>query len=416
MLDLRAHHHRRSLNVYDGSTDQASVREYANLTAMQKPLRLLIIINHLAEGGAAVIAIEEAQQLALQGVDVTICTIYTVGRLAHTLHDYPIKIIDLAISPDLVEGEPGGKYNVSIPFRLAAIIRQGYDIIHVHNFPASYMAAAASLLTPRLPYIFTEHNAHNRRRERAVFKLADKWAYSRYTRIIAVSQPVHDALTAWLPQAAAKTVTLPNAIRTEAFQISPAERQAFRQSLGLDDHSVLFIFAGRFIRAKGLDVLVEAVALLPDDLPFHVLLVGSGVEEAALRQQIADYQLSDRIRLLGFRDDIPQLMAAADVLLLPSRWEGLPMVLLEAMAAQNAIIATATSGIVDVVEHGKMGLLIPPDDAPALAEAMQTLLDDRAMLAAFGRAGQAHVTQAYAIDQHTQRLLQIYQDAEVNHA
>lgn len=133
---------------------------------------------------------------------------------------------------------------------------------------------------------------------------------------------------------------------------------------------------GRLDRQKGFDVLVRAVASLPD---VHLVLIGDGPERHALEDSIAQLGLQDRVTLLGWSAEAPALMRSFDVLAAPSRWEGLPLVVLEAMLAGVPVVATPVGGVPDAVRHGQTGLLVPVDDDRALTAALDQLVSDRAL-------------------------------------
>ncbi len=166
-----------------------------------------------------------------------------------------------------------------------------------------------------------------------------------------------------------------------------------RASLGVPPGSPMVLYVGRLDPQKGLNVLLEAagkvVAARPD---WHLVLVGDGPDRDALRLRAGSIPgLADRIRWLGRRDDVPGLLKAADLLVLPSLWEGMPNAVLEAMAARRAVVASAVEGSEDLVVPGRTGWLVPPGDADALAGALLEAAADGDRLGRFGQAGRARI-------------------------
>jgi glycosyltransferase involved in cell wall biosynthesis len=150
---------------------------------------------------------------------------------------------------------------------------------------------------------------------------------------------------------------------------------AAKSRLGLDPMRPVVGAIGRLARQKGPGYLLRAARQLIDGgLDVQFLLVGEGELEGELRQMVRDQGLGDHVSLPGFINDIPQVLAAMDIFVLPSLYEGLPYTLMEAMAAGCAVVATDVGGNRDLVQHGKTGLLVPPADANALAQALTCLL------------------------------------------
>jgi glycosyltransferase involved in cell wall biosynthesis len=150
---------------------------------------------------------------------------------------------------------------------------------------------------------------------------------------------------------------------------------------------------GRLHPNKGFDVLLRAIALLPRG---HLYLAGAGPEEAALRALATELGITDRVSFLGWRRDIGALLAAADMFICSSRHEPLGNVVLEAWSAAKPVIAAAAQGPTELISDGADGLLVPKEDAPALAAAITGLAENPARASALGAAGRAHFTASFA--------------------
>jgi glycosyltransferase involved in cell wall biosynthesis len=158
---------------------------------------------------------------------------------------------------------------------------------------------------------------------------------------------------------------------------------------------------------KGLDVLARSVAAIPD---LHATVIGRGPEEGSLAREAAALGVADRFVLAGWQDDPRAALADADLFVLPSRAEGLPLSICEAMLAGLPVVATDVGSVREIVEDGVTGLLVPADDAAALTAAIRSLLDDPARRAAMGAAGRARAAAEFTVDAMAQRYEAIYVD------
>ena len=162
-----------------------------------------------------------------------------------------------------------------------------------------------------------------------------------------------------------------------------------RASLDVDAHSPIVLWVGRLDPVKGLSFLLEAFRLVAAGSRAHLLIAGDGPIGGTLQKKAADLGLASRVHFLGTRDDVPGLLKAADVFVFPSRTEGLPNAVLEAMVAGCAVVTTDVPGCRDLVMHRESGLLVPYSDTLALAESILHLLRDRELAARLGgRAAQ----------------------------
>src|SRR5205807_9503285 len=177
---------------------------------------------------------------------------------------------------------------------------------------------------------------------------------------------------------AGRTAVVPNAVDVEA---------APRWSHEGEEPQVVSV--GRFKYPKDFVTLVGALAHL--ESPFRALIVGDGPDRPAIEEALRRHDLTDRVELAGERNDVPELLAAADVFVLSSRSEGLPVSVLEAMAAELPVVATAVGGLPELVVEGETGFLVPPGDARALGAALGRLLADAELCRRLGEAGRRRV-------------------------
>ncbi|MDQ2674359.1 MAG: glycosyltransferase family 4 protein, partial [Chloroflexota bacterium] len=230
---------------------------------------------------------------------------------------------------------------------------------------------------------------------------------SRIAHFVAVSDDVADAVRATVRPPSGHLHTIPNGV--DVHRYGRADRSAMRRELGIPDDAAVVMCVAKMLEQKGHRVLVEALAA-PEvaDLPLRVLLVGDGPLRKEIEDRARRAEVWDRIRFLGNRPDVPRLLAAADIFVLPSLWEGLPIALLEAMAAGLPSVATAVSGTRQVLTDEENGLLVPPDDAGAIAAAVARLVRHRELRDALGAAARQHVLAEFSVDRQAARHVELY--------
>lgn len=205
-----------------------------------------------------------------------------------------------------------------------------------------------------------------------------------------------------------RLTVIPSGIADE--EPPPVDPAQVRAEVGVPADVPLVLFAGRLAPQKGVEDLIAAVDLLQHVRPdLHTLIVGDGPLREQLESTAHAFQLDGRVRFLGHRDDVPRLLAAADLLVLPSLYEGLPNVVLEAMRFRKPVVATAAPGTTEVVVDGETGLLTPVHDHPALAQAIRRVVADPALARSLGEAGRARAEAEFRADTMVARFAELYE-------
>jgi glycosyltransferase involved in cell wall biosynthesis len=205
----------------------------------------------------------------------------------------------------------------------------------------------------------------------------------------------------------------PDVIRLLPNGIPAPERRGYdvRAELGIAPDAPVVVTVGQLRPEKELGQLIEAAAALAPRYPsLRVLIAGDGPEEVPLRRTLADQGLEPTVMLLGRRDDVPDVLAAADIAVCCSAFEGSPLSVMEYMAAALPTVATRVGGVPDLIEHGRHGLLIPPGDAHALAGAIGSLLDDREGRREMGERASERQQAEFDFDVLVERVEALYEE------
>ena len=281
-----------------------------------------------------------------------------------------------------------------------AVRRERPSVFHAHlTWPLRCSTGIVAAAAARVPAIVaTQHllpllPARPPRLKRAVVQAC-------IHRYVAVSAAMGAVLRSGLP--AERVSVIHNGIPLEPYL--GARDDALRRMLTPDDAPLLLTVA-RLHAQKGIPFLLGALARLPR---VRLAIAGDGPDRVALESESARLGISDRVRMLGEREDVAALLAACDLFVLPSLFEGLPVSVLEAMASARPVIATDVGGTTEVVSHGETGLLVPPEDAGSLADAITTLLEDPVLAARLAARGRALVEREFSATVMSERVAQLY--------
>jgi glycosyltransferase involved in cell wall biosynthesis len=263
------------------------------------------------------------------------------------------------------------------------------DVVHVSSSKAGVLGRLAAWAL-RVPVcVFTVHGwafAAADGRASLLYRWADRLVSPVTSATICVSELERASGVAARTCAAERTVVIPNAVDVRG--ALRASRQRSRP---------LLLAVGRLRPPKDFDTLLRALALLPSDA-FEAAIVGDGPQREELAALLAQLGLEDRVRLEGERRDVPALLAEADAFVLSSRSEGLPVSVLEAMAAGLPVVATAVGGVGEAVVDGETGLLVRPADPEALAAALASIVADASLRRRLGAAGRARAEALFDLE------------------
>jgi glycosyltransferase involved in cell wall biosynthesis len=279
------------------------------------------------------------------------------------------------------------------------------DVFHAHmSSPVAAKFALAAALVARVPAVVgTVQVISDYVPDRSTM-LQLRLLSRGVDRYLAVSHAIAAELSERYRWPARKIEVVHNAVDLE--RLALAAPPGLRRQLGGGETSPLVLTPARLDSQKGHRFLLEAAARVPEAI---FLLAGDGPERGALEALSARLGIAERVRFLGRRDDVPQLLAACDVFALPSLYEGSSLAVLEAMAARRPLVSSSIAGTDELVEDGREGLLVAPGDPEALAEALRRLLGDPALRAALAAAAFERVEREFSRRRMGERVAAIYE-------
>ena len=358
--------------------------------------RVLHVINTTAIGGGGEHLVQLTRGLRAQGIESAVVTGIT-GPESARLEAQGVPVTALGVMRWRTEG------------KLVALLRQGRpDLLHLHGARAGIAGTRAARRLGIRPVIYTAHAfPFNRRLPEPLRWLAariEAATCSGADRVICLTRGDRDE-AARRGIATGNFVRVANGVDVARFS-GVADRRA---ELGLAPDAPVVGMLARLVPQKDPVAFVRMARLVAERVPAaRFLLVGDGPLRGEVEEAARAAGLGERLRLPGFRRDVPELLATLDVAVFPSRWEGLPITLLEAMAAGRAVVASELPGHAEVIEPGASGMLAPPGRPERFADEVVALLADPARRAALGRAARERVEQAYGVERMVRETVEVY--------
>jgi glycosyltransferase involved in cell wall biosynthesis len=294
----------------------------------------------------------------------------------------------------------------TLAFRLARRLRRSRaGAAHTHLIHADLHGAAAAALAGVRHLVSSRHNDDPFRRLAPV-RLLNQLALRRAARLIAISQALAEFAVRVEGAPAGKVACIHYGLDPARF-LARAEAGRLRREMGWGEAAPVVLFVGRLTAQKGVETLAAAWEEVVARCPAARLVVAG---DGGLRPRLEAMQArpAANLHLLGWRSDVASLMLDADVVVVPSLWEGFGLVTLEAMAARKPVVASRVSSLPEIVVDGETGLLVPPADSNSLAEAMLRLLGDRDEAQMFGSAGRRRLESQFTVERMAKRHAEVY--------
>jgi glycosyltransferase involved in cell wall biosynthesis len=378
------------------------------------PVRMLHIITRLIRGGA-----DENTLYTVRGLDKRRYTVDLVVGEGSELEAFgPLQDVTVHVVKELVR-DPHPVKDVVALVKLTGIIRRGhYQIVHTHTAKAGFLGRLAAAMVGSPIIVHTVHGVtfHDQiPAAQRFFYLALERIAARFThQFVTVGEDVKDIyLRSGIGQAHRyETIYSGMALDEylDAGHMSDEERARVRASLGLEPGHRVVAMAARLEPRKGHQYLLQAVQRLKGRVPdLRVLLLGDGAIRQELEWQAQALGISDIVMFLGHRSDLARVLAASDVSVLTSLWEGLPRVLVQSAACGRPILTFDVEGAWEVVRDGRNGFIVPSKDVDAFTARLETLLADHEHARALGEAGRAQVSDAWTVETMLTRLDRLYQ-------
>lgn len=363
-----------------------------------RPLRIAQMLETDGPGGAEVVMFQLSEELRRKGHEVVhVGPAVGEGWLGDRFREagFPSetfrlrKPLDLRCLKELTE-----------TLRSARV-----DVVHSHEFTMCvYGAAAAQRLG--IPHVTTMHG-NQTMMDKLRRRVALRWAFRRARLVVACSEATRLDVEDRLGLAPGTVHAIRNGVPER-----PGRRDPIREELRLAPDELLVLAVGNVVPRKGHLILLRALARLEDEgleVPWRVAVAGDKRDAVPdIEALLAERGWGDRVHLLGARNDVPDLLAGADVFCMPSLWEGLPLAVLEAMFAGLPVVASRTSGIPEAIDSDQVGLLSPPGDEAALARHLGAVLTDADLRVSLGQAGRERALSEFTVSTMADRYLASY--------
>jgi glycosyltransferase involved in cell wall biosynthesis len=364
---------------------------------MDRPLNIFYVLIGLNMGGVQQWVLDLGKRLDRKRFRPVVCAIENTGIIGKEIEAQGIEVITLGYRRQSFRTVRG----------LAKLMKERQiDILHGVSYHPSLYARLAGLLAG-IPVMLTYEPVvyDNRRIQRVLLSRF----LDRYTAgYVACSHGVVEQLDAWYGYAPDKIELIYNAVDTEQFK-PPLSRAEAKKKLGLDPVRPIVGMVARLDPEKGHRFFFEAIQRLPGHDQVQWLVVGSGRDEAGVKEQAQHFGVADRVQFLGTRRDLPDLLGAFDIYVLPTLKEGFPITTLNAMACGCAVVVSDYPANLEGVSNEVNGLVVPMGDSVLLTQALDRLLSSEAERTELGEAARREVVARFSIDHHVALIEAYYQ-------
>lgn len=369
-----------------------------------KRIKLLYLISRLDIGGMERQLLTLVSNLDREKFDIDIVYFQGDGHLKSEFESLGCRVKKFNVT---------GPWDISIyPKLYSHIKRKEYDIIHTHSLKADLWGAIVGSLTRTPLIISTVHNNEERLLGNPFVRFLEKRVIGRVDNTIVI---VSDGVGRFLMEKAGISKDKMKRVYygMDASDVEIDKDKDIRQEFGIDGDAPLVGCIGRLTEQKGHIYLIQAAKNIVENFSeVKFLIVGKGELERSLKKLVRDSGLDSNFIFTGFREDVYSIIDKLDLVALPSLWEGFGLVLLEAMAMGKPVVATNVGGIPEIIQDGETGILIPPRNPDALADAIIKLLKDKGLTQRMGEAGRRRVKENFQAARMTKEIEHIYHEED----
>lgn len=369
--------------------------------------RLLHVVGDSKFGGGSIIVLRLAE--AAQKLGFKVDVLATDETFVKVLRDAGLGTVVL----DVVRRPIRPLWDLAGALRLSRFLQNNpYTIVHTHTSKAGFVGRWAATRAGVPAIVHTVHGFP--------FHEASSWLHTKFysslerraarwcNRLVTVSEYHRE----WAARLGIGTeeqrVAIPNGLSPERV-VPSVTRWETRLREGIPQDAFMVLSTGRLAPQKGLEFLLDAAALVRNSRQIRIVIAGDGPLRKSLEEKAKAAGIADCVHFLGFRQDVGNLLAACDVVAVPSLWEGLSIAVLEAMAAGKAIVATTIGSNCEVLRHNQSALLVPPKNAQLLAQSLCQLAECPEAARMMGRNARRHFESFYTEDRMLQEYAQLYQ-------
>jgi glycosyltransferase involved in cell wall biosynthesis len=367
---------------------------------LSRRYRVLHVIDSLGLGGAQSVLINLLRYADRSRFELEVATMSGRGVYWDRVEALGVPVRSLSFSRAVP---------VYVPSMIITCLKRRYDIVHTHLIGANVIAKPLAALCGVKIRINHDHCNDKDSDPRRWVPIADKISNHLSTHVIAVSQSTRDYLVEHEHMPQDRVTTIHNGIDLEAFYPCREQRTAARQRLGLPADAFIVAGIGRLSYQKNFSLFLDVAAAVVAQRPTaYFVIAGTGPEEQQLRDRAARLGIAQRVRFLGFIDDMPKLYPAVDAFLLTSRYEGLPITILEAMATGTTIVSSMLDGVAEIIRDGEDGALVPPTDIDGFVRRLCELIDRPDIVARRSAAGLHKVQNGFSAQSVARAVEDVY--------
>jgi glycosyltransferase involved in cell wall biosynthesis len=362
-----------------------------------EPIRVVYLAHAFNVGGAEEIVLNLVQRLPRR-FEPQVCCIHEAGPIGEEIRGTGTPVAVLGLNPGI--RRPFDVNGIRSYLRAAKP-----DIVHTFLLTGSLYGRLAAILE-RVPIVIgTEVNIYEHKRPHHA--LAERWLMRGTDRVIVSAESVREFYIRQVHADPAKVDVIYNAVDFAQARAA-AGRDATRAALSLGSDARVAGVIARLTPQKGHRFLFDALATNRSLADVHLLVVGDGELRSTLEHMVGERGLDTRVHFVGARRDLGDLLAAMDVFVLPSLWEGLPLSLVLAMGAGVPVVSTTVAGIPEVVQHGKTGWLVAPGEVAELGDAIARVLNDPQTSARMAADARAQVVPRFNVDGYVAAVVGLY--------